>query len=97
MFTDFNNSGLDVTSQKCKKCDFETHSEGLLRQHKVTNHHIKETNQNIILGYEFDMQRHVKVLEAMEVGLDTFKCQECVFKTHSEGKFTLHKLTTHQG
>ena len=97
MFADFNNCGLDVTSQKCKKCNFETHSEGHLRQHKVSNHNTKETKQNIILGYEFDMQRHVTVLEAMEEGLDKFKCAQCSFRTHSEGKFTLHKLTTHQG
>ena len=50
MFADFNNLGLDVTSQKCKKCNFETHSEGHLRQHKVSNDDTKETKQNIILG-----------------------------------------------
>ena len=29
----------------------------------VMNVNGKETNQNIIFGYEMDMQRHVKVLE----------------------------------
>ena len=97
MYTDLENSGLDVYSQRCKKCDHKTHSEGHLRQHKVANHNSKETKQNIILGYEIDMQRHATVLECMEDGLDKFKCEECSFKTHSEGKFTLHKLTNHQG
>ena len=97
MYTDFENSGLDVYSQRCKKCDHKTHSEGHLRQHKVANHGSKETKQNIILGYEFDMQRHATVLEAMEDGLHKFKCEECSFKTHSGGKFILHKLTNHQG
>ena len=72
MYTDFENSGLDVYSQRCKKCDHKTHSEGHLRQHKVANHSSKETKQNIILGYEFDMQRHATVLECMEDGLDKF-------------------------
>ena len=90
MFQDFENSGLDVFSQRCNKCDHKTHSEGHLRQHKVSNHKSKETKQNIILGYEFDMQRHLKVLELMEEGLHKFKCEECDFATHSEGKFTLH-------
>ena len=38
--------GLDVHSQNCKKCDFETHSEGLVRLHKETEHQLKETFQN---------------------------------------------------
>ena len=97
MFVDLENSGLDVFSQRCNKCEHKTHSEGHLRQHKVANHNSKETKQNIILGYEFDMQRHLKVLELMEEGLHKFKCEVCDFATHSEGKFTLHKRTTHQG
>ena len=48
MFTELEDWGLDVYSQKCKKFDFETHSEGLLRQHKVKSHNIKESKQNII-------------------------------------------------
>ena len=47
---------------KCKKCDFDTHSEGLLRQHKVTSHNLKESKQKIIVGYELDMQKFANVL-----------------------------------
>ena len=97
MYQDFENSGLDVLSQRCNKCDHKTHSEGHLRQHKVANHKSKETKQNIIFGYVFDMQRHLKVLKLKEEGLQTFKCEECDFATHREGKLTFHKLTTHQG
>ena len=41
MYQDFENSGLDVLSQRCNKCDHKTHSEGHLRQHKVANHKSK--------------------------------------------------------
>ena len=97
MLIDFENSGLDINSQKLKMCEFETHSGGLLIQHKVTVHSIKESKQNIILGYEFHVQRHFRVFELMEEGLDNFKCGECGFKIHSEGKFEINKLTSHQG
>ena len=97
MRKDFIGSGLDIQSQKCKKCEFTTYSEGLLRQHKVMIHDCKETKQNVILGFESDMQRYKKVLESMEEGLEKFKCEECRFSCHSDGKLTLHNLTTHQG
>ena len=59
------NCELELSEMKCKACKFETHSEGLLRQHKRTTHRIKETNQNIILGFKNDMFYHLKILEAL--------------------------------
>ena len=52
----------------------------LLPQHKVSNHNKKESKQNIILGYEIDMQKHLTVLECIGEGLGKFKCEQCDFK-----------------
>ena len=98
MVKDFSNSELESLSQECKKCEFDTISEGMLKRHKVLIHDSnKETNQSIILGFEADVQRHCKVLEIKGQSLEHFKCEECDYKIYSSGKLTLHKLTTHQG
>ena len=49
-------------------------------KHKVSNHNTKESKQNIIIGYEIDMQKHQTVLECMGEGLGKFKCEQCDFK-----------------
>jgi hypothetical protein len=49
--------GMDVGSQKCKKCDFVLHSEGLLRKHRFQNH---------VLGFEIDLQKHIEVPQNMD-------------------------------
>ena len=41
LYSDLENSGLDVLSHKFKECDFKTHSEGYLRQHNVANLNIE--------------------------------------------------------
>ena len=97
MHKDLTGSGLDVHSQKCKKCEFATHSEGLLRRHNTLIHEIKETKLNIMLGFEIDMQKYEKLLECMGEGSTKYECDECSDSNHSDGKLTLHKLTTHQG
>ena len=98
MVKDFSNSELESMSQECKKCEFDTISEGMLKRHKVLIHDSnKETNQSIILGFEADVQRHCKVLEIKGQSLEHFKCEECDYKIYSSGKLTLHQLTTHQG
>ena len=56
---DRNDFGCDVFSKKCKKCDHETHSEGVLRLHKVEDHNRKKSKENIILGFKNDVQDHV--------------------------------------
>ena len=49
------NCGLDLSEIKCKKCNFETHSEGTLRKHKRTVHNLKESNLNTIVRFRADM------------------------------------------
>ena len=98
MLEDLETSQIEGVTQTCKKCEFETHSEGIFKRHKVLIHDSgKETNQSIILGFEADVQRHYKVLEKKGKSLENFKCEECDYKIYSSGKLTLHKLTTHQG
>ena len=40
------NCGLKTKYKTCRKCDFETHSEYLLRMHKERDHNLKQTFQN---------------------------------------------------
>ena len=80
-----------ISIVRCKKCDLETHSDGLLRQHKVNNHNVKESKQNIIVGFKMDMQRHVKMLVDRQDEVHRFKCLECEFESLSL------VLTIHQG
>jgi hypothetical protein len=54
------NSGLDVKFKTYKKCDFESHSEYLLRLHKEKDHKLKQTCKNLVLGYECDIKSHTK-------------------------------------
>ena len=42
------NCGLKFDEIKCKKCDFETFSEGLFGVHRRTVHQVKESNLNVI-------------------------------------------------
>ena len=90
------NCGLDVKFKICRKCDFETHSEYILRMHKERDHNIKQTFQNLLLGYECDLQSHIEVLKPMEEPIDTINCTECDFKSCSIGKIEMHKVEHHQ-
>ena len=38
---------------------------GIHRKHRVEDHKLKETFQNMVLGYEIDLQKHIEVLQAM--------------------------------
>ena len=80
-----------------EKCEFTTKSDGMIRRHKVIKHGNHETEQNIMLGFESDMQQYRNILEIMRKDLRQFICEKCDFVSHSKGKLTLHKLTTHQG
>jgi hypothetical protein len=51
--------------------------------------------QNFVFGFEFDVRRHVEILEKMGEEIDTIKCKKCDYKTVSEGKLTLHEQTNH--
>ena len=87
--------GLDVESQKCKKCDFVSHSEGLLRKHRVEYHKLNETFQNHFLGFEINIPKHIEVLKAMGDEVYTTKCDKCDYKVSSEGKLEMHKNNNH--
>ena len=89
------NCGLDVESQKCKKWDFVSHSEGLLRKHRVEDHKLKDSFQNLVLGYEIDLKKHIEVLQAMGEETHTSKCDKCEFKASGEGKLEMHKNNNH--
>ena len=80
------NCGLDITHKTCRKCDFESHSEYLLRMHKEKDHNIKQTFQNLVLGYEYDVNSHIEVLKPMEEPIDIINCRKCNYKCCSEGK-----------
>ena len=54
-----------VGSQRCKKCDFVSHSEELLRKHRFQNH---------FLGFEIDLQKHIKVPKDIGDEVYTSKC-----------------------
>ena len=85
------NCGLDLTEVKCKKCSFETHSEGTLTR---TAHKLKESNQNIILGFKNDMFHHVVLLKALGE-LNKVICSFCDFKTNSKGELKMHEHDKH--
>ena len=95
IFESRKNCGLDLAEMKCKTCRFETHSEGILRKHKRTAHRIKETNQNIILGFKNDVFHHLKLLEALGE-LDKITCGVCNYKTNSKGELKLHEHERHE-
>ena len=79
---------------KCEKCSFDTHSEGLIRKHRRTTHNIKETIQNIILGFKNDMFHHLVLLEALGE-LNKITCTSCNYKTNSKGELEMHEQERH--
>ena len=68
----------------------------MLRRHQVLTHG-KGTKQNVIIGFESDMEQYKNILELMGKALDQIKCEECDYVSHSQGKLAFHSLTTHQG
>jgi hypothetical protein len=87
IFTVKTNCGLELSEHKYKKCEYETHSLGLLWNHNKTVHKLKETFQNILIGFENNMRAHLYLLETMEDPTNNFKCDQCAFTTHSKGEF----------
>jgi hypothetical protein len=64
--------------------------------HKEKDHRIKQTFQNLVIGYEIDFQGHVEVLKPMDEPIDTLKCSKCEYKSCSDGKIEMHKTEYHQ-
>ena len=95
IFTVKTNCGLELSEHKCKKCEYETHSLGLLRNHNKIVHKLKESFQNILIGFENDLRAHLYLLETMEEPTNKFKCDQCAFATHSKGKLRVHEYEMH--
>ena len=95
IFTVKTNCGLELSEHKCKKCEYETHSLGLLRNHNKTVHKLKESFQNILIGFENDMRAHLYLLETMKEPTNKFKCDQCAIATHSKGKLRMHEYEMH--
>ena len=91
------NCGLDIASQKCNKCKFKTHSEGLLRNHGKEVHKLNKTFENIVEGFEIDSKKHLELLKVMyeDDDIQKVKCKKCDFKTHSGGKLKMHEREKH--
>ena len=53
---------------------------GIIRRHQVLVHDRNVTNQNIILGFESDVQKHTQVLESKGQSQEKVKCDECEYK-----------------
>ena len=87
--------GLELTGYKCKICDFESHSDGLLRKHNRTTHQLKETNQDIILGFKNDIGNYVYLLETMGDDVNQIICDKCAFKCNSKGELKMHEKEIH--
>ena len=51
---------------------------------------IKESNENIIIGFKTDFQSFCELLETMDEEPTTIKCNECEFKTKSKGELQIH-------
>ena len=51
--------------------------------------------QNLVLGFESNIQRHVEILKTIGDEIDTIDCSKCDFKTLSEGKLKMHENTNH--
>ena len=61
----------------------------------MVDHKLKEAFQNLVLGYEIDLQTHIEVLQAMSEDIYTAKCDKCDYKACSEGKLQMHKNNNH--
>ena len=59
-------------------------------------HKKQGTSQNMILGFESDMQEYSSILKWIGKDLNEFKCEECPFASYSREKLAFHKLSNHQ-
>ena len=80
------------------KCEFKSHSEGLLRIHKLEDHQRKETFETIVDGFRNDIDDHVRTLEAMcedDDVINKIKCDKCKYRNNSEGNWRIHQRDLH--
>ena len=89
---------FDLDDVHCDKCQFKSHSQGLLRMHKQKKHNSNDTFVNIIEGFKNDIEDHVRTLEAMceeDDVINRMKCDQCEYKNNSEGNLRIHKRDVH--
>ena len=74
--------GLNNKCQKCSRCNFITHSMGLLRIHEKKSHKLYHNFDKVVDGFKFDSKKYFEVLSAMYDGDDLYRnqCDECNFK-----------------
>ena len=63
--------------------------------HKVNVHKIKETYENIIIGFRTDIQSYIELLATMDESPAIKKCKVCVFEVNSKGKLQIHMGDIH--
>ena len=94
-------TGLDmmilVDVKSCKKCKFETHSEGELRKHEKSTHDLGNSNMDIIMGFKNDIKEYFNIFKDMGVGeeIEEMNCKICNFKTKSNGELKMHEQEMH--
>ena len=66
-----------------------------MRTHKTVDHKIKETNENVIIGFRNDVSDHLEISKAMEDDHQKIKCEKCVIKTHNKGLLMIHVYSMH--
>ena len=71
------NSGLDLKSKQCKKCEYETFSKGNLKHHKAVDHNLKETKDNIIIGFNNDVNEYLEIIKAIGDDMYGLNCVKC--------------------
>ena len=80
------------------KCEFKSHSEGLLRTHKLEDHQRKETFETVVDGFRNDIEDHVRTLEAMcedDDVINKMRCDKCKYRNNSEGNLRIHQRDLH--
>ena len=90
--------GFDLTIlvdvKSCKKCGFETHSEGFPRKHERWTHQVMDSNKNTIMGFKNDIQEYFNILKYMGIDIKEIDCQICEFKT-IHGELKMHEQKMH--
>ena len=89
---------FDLDDVHCDKCQFKSHSQGLLRMHKQKKHKSNNTFEDVIEGFKNDIKDHVRTLEAMceeDDVINRMKCDKCEYRNNSEGNLRIHKRDVH--
>ena len=82
------NCELSLNDQKCDKCNFATHSKGVLKMHERDTHAAKLSFKDILYGFEVDEEFFKMLIETMYEGekkdIPSVKCGKCSFNSYGE-------------